>query len=45
MVTDGIYYAVASVAGGVLVSCLTRSAYGIPLFLVAIFCLYFFRDP
>jgi len=45
MVVDGIYYALASTAGGVLVSHLTHPAYGIPLFLLAAFCLYFFRDP
>jgi len=45
MVADGIYYAVALGAGGGLVSYLTRPVYGLPLFLVAAFCLYFFRDP
>jgi len=45
MVADGIYYAVALGAGGGLVSYLTRPLYGLPLFLVAAFCLYFFRDP
>ena len=45
MVADGIYYAVALGAGGGLVSYLTRPLYGVPLFLAAAFCLYFFRDP
>jgi phosphatidylserine decarboxylase len=45
MVADGIYYAVALGAGGGLVSYLTRPVYGLPLFLAAAFCLYFFRDP
>ena len=45
MVADGIYYAVALAAGGGLVSYLTRPLYGVPLFLAAAFCLYFFRDP
>jgi phosphatidylserine decarboxylase len=45
MVADGIYYAVGLVAGGGLVSYLTRPLYGVPLFLAAAFCLYFFRDP
>ncbi len=45
MVADGIYYAVALVAGGGLVSYLARPLYGLPLFLAAAFCLYFFRDP
>lgn len=45
MVLDGIYYAVALSLGGALVSYLTRPVFAIPLFLVAAFCLYFFRDP
>ena len=45
MVADGIYYAVALAAGGGLVTYLTRPLYGVPLFLAAVFCLYFFRDP
>lgn len=45
MVVDGIYYAAALSAGGALVSYLTRPAWGLPLFILAVFCLYFFRDP
>src|SRR5438552_16409490 len=45
MVRDGIYYAVALTAGGVLLSVLTSPWTGIPLFILAAFCLYFFRDP
>ncbi|MBI4908577.1 MAG: phosphatidylserine decarboxylase [Acidobacteria bacterium] len=45
MVIDGIYYALGFTAGGLLVSYLSRPAFGIPLFLLALFCLYFFRDP
>jgi phosphatidylserine decarboxylase len=45
MVIDGIYYALALSAGGAAVWYLTRPALGIPLFLLAAFCLYFFRDP
>src|SRR5438874_12748491 len=45
MVLDGIYYAVALSLGGALVSYLTRPMFALPLFLVAAFCLYFFRDP
>ena len=45
MVRDGIYYAVALTAGGVLLSVLTSPWTGIPLFVLAAFCLYFFRDP
>ena len=45
MVKDGIYYAIALTAGGILVSYFTAPAWGVPLYLVAAFCLYFFRDP
>ena len=45
MVIDGIYYALALTAGGAAVWYLTRPGFAIPLFLVALFCLYFFRDP
>jgi len=45
MVVDGIYYAVALSAGGALVWYLTQPAFSAPLFLLAAFCLYFFRDP
>ena len=45
MVADGIYYALALAAGGVAVSWLSRPVYGLPLFILALFCLYFFRDP
>jgi phosphatidylserine decarboxylase len=45
VVVDGIYYALALAAGGTLVSFLTRGWWGLPLFLLALFCLYFFRDP
>jgi phosphatidylserine decarboxylase len=46
MVVDGIYYALGSVAGGLLTAWLT----GIPLtatpfFVFAMFALWFFRDP
>lgn len=45
MVADGIYYALALTAGGALVSWLTRPVFGLPLFILALFCLWFFRDP
>jgi phosphatidylserine decarboxylase len=45
MVVDGIYYAVALSAGGALVWYLTQPAFSAPLFVLAAFCLYFFRDP
>ncbi|HUQ95578.1 MAG TPA: phosphatidylserine decarboxylase [Bryobacteraceae bacterium] len=45
MIADGIYYALGLTAGGLVVSYLTRPGYGLPLFILALFCLYFFRDP
>jgi phosphatidylserine decarboxylase len=45
MVVDGIYYALALSAGGALISWLAGPWFGAPLFLLALFCLYFFRDP
>jgi phosphatidylserine decarboxylase len=45
MVITGIYYAMALAAGGVLVSWLTRPAWAVPFYILAAFCLYFFRDP
>jgi phosphatidylserine decarboxylase len=45
MVIDGIYYALALAAGGVVVAYFTRPWFALPLFLLALFCLYFFRDP
>lgn len=45
MVVTGIYYALAFAAGGALLSWLAGPFYGVPLYLVALFCLYFFRDP
>jgi phosphatidylserine decarboxylase len=46
MVLDGIYYAVGLLAGGVLVAWLTAIPLtAVPFFVLAVFCLYFFRDP
>lgn len=45
MVADGIYYALALTGGGLAVSYLAQPAFGAPLFALALFCLYFFRDP
>ena len=45
MVLDGIYYALVFAAGGGVVSYLTRPVFGLPLYALAMFCLYFFRDP
>ncbi len=45
MVVDGIYYALALGGAGAFVSWLAGPWYGVPLYAVAAFCLYFFRDP
>ena len=45
MVKDGIYYAIALSAAGTLLWYLLNPAFAAPLFLLALFCLYFFRDP
>jgi phosphatidylserine decarboxylase len=45
MVIDGLYYALGCAAGALVVAWLAGPVYGIPLFLAALFCLYFFRDP
>lgn len=45
MVIDGIYYALGLLAGGALTSYLTRPIYAIPFVVLAVFCLWFFRDP
>lgn len=45
IVRDGIYYALALSLAGALVAWLAGPWFGAPLWLVAAFCLYFFRDP
>src|ERR1051325_5919448 len=45
MVIDGIYYALGLTAGGAVISYLVKPWWGLPLFILAAFCLYFFRDP
>ena len=45
IVSTGIYYAVALAAAAALVAWLAAPYFAIPLLLVALFCLYFFRDP
>lgn len=45
IVIDGLYYALVCVAGGALVSWLVRPIWGVPFYVLALFCLYFFRDP
>jgi len=45
MVRDGIYYALGFTAAGILISWLLGTPPALPLFLLAIFCAWFFRDP
>ena len=45
IVRDGIYYALALSAAGALVFWLAGGWAAAPLWLLALFCLYFFRDP
>ena len=45
IVIDGIYYALGLGAAGLLVSWLAGPWFSAPLWLLAAFCLYFFRDP
>ena len=44
IVIDGIYYAIALGAAGAVISWLA-GAWSAPLWVLAAFCLYFFRDP
>jgi len=45
MVLDGIYYAIAFAAAGGVVAWLAGIGFAIPCWVLAIFCLNFFRDP
>jgi phosphatidylserine decarboxylase len=45
IVLDGIYYALALAAAGGLVAWAAGGWFATPLWIVAAFCLYFFRDP
>jgi len=45
MVRDGIHYALGLVLAGIVVAYFTNIWVGAPLFVLAAFCLYFFRDP
>jgi phosphatidylserine decarboxylase len=45
VVIFGIYYAVPLIAAGALVTWLLSWYWALPLYIVAAFCLYFFRDP
>src|SRR5947209_19604784 len=45
MVRDGIYYAVGLTAAGFAVVYVANLWLALPLFLLAAFCAFFFRDP
>jgi phosphatidylserine decarboxylase len=45
LVIYGIYYAAALLAGAGAVTYLTNWYWALPLYILAAFCLYFFRDP
>ena len=45
MVRDAYYYAVPLLLAGVLVGWLAGPLWGVPAWLLAAFCLWFFRDP
>jgi len=45
IVSTGIYYALAFLAGAALVAWLAGPWFAVPLVLLAVFCLNFFRDP
>src|ERR1700730_9579453 len=45
VVIYGIYYASALIAAGALVTFLAAWYYAVPFYILAAFCLYFFRDP
>jgi phosphatidylserine decarboxylase len=45
IVSDGIYYACACLLVGITASYLLNIWVGIPFYVLAAFCLYFFRDP
>lgn len=45
MVITGLYFAAASAAAGALLGWLIHPWAGAPLYVFALFCLWFFRDP
>ncbi len=45
MVAYGIYYALGCIAGGAVVTYFASWPFAIPFYILAAFCLYFFRDP
>jgi len=45
MVRDGIFYALGFLAAGILIGYVAGPWWGTPLYLLAAFCAWFFRDP
>lgn len=45
MVVTGLYYALMLTGAGALLGYLSRPWAGIPFYILALFCLWFFRDP
>lgn len=45
IVPDGLYYAFGAIVVGVLLSFFLTPYAGLPFYALALFCLYFFRDP
>ena len=45
MVKDGLYYGAGLSAAGLLVAVIFSGWWGVPFFVTAAFCVYFFRDP
>jgi phosphatidylserine decarboxylase len=45
IVIDGIYYALGLAGAGSIVCWLADPWFSVPLWVLALFCLYFFRDP
>ena len=45
MVVYGIYYALGMLAGAAVITWLVSWPFAVPFYILAAFCLYFFRDP
>lgn len=45
MVKDGLYYGIGFFAVAIAVASLLSPVWSVPLFILGLFCLYFFRDP
>ena len=45
MVVYGIYYALGMLAGAAVITWLASWPFAVPFYILAAFCLYFFRDP